>query len=101
MISGVKVDAKRNERNGDKHASVFPSGWTTTTNQRKAGRGTWKQFVSPDGNTFQSLKSALAFVAIMRELMRKSDGKEQGNNYGGKTGRFQVGPWKEPSEPEA
>mmetsp|Transcript_6245 Transcript_6245/g.7880 ORF Transcript_6245/g.7880 Transcript_6245/m.7880 type:complete len:107 (-) Transcript_6245:77-397(-) len=72
---------KRNDQSGDNRVgntagADFPPGWTTSTHQRKTGRGFYNHYVSPNNNTFRSRKNAVAFIAILKELKKKNDGKE-------------------------
>eukprot|EP00985_Skeletonema_marinoi_P002935 scaffold1200_cov109-Skeletonema_marinoi.AAC.5 len=72
---------KRNDQSGDNRVGNtagedFPPGWTTSTHQRKTGRGFYNHYVSPNNNTFRSRKNAISFIAILKELKKKNDGKE-------------------------
>ena len=68
--NGKGQNVTNNEENSI--GAGFPSGWTTSERPRKTGRGFYIYFVSPNNNAFRSQKSALAFIAILKELKKKN-----------------------------
>ena len=67
---GKGQNVMNNEENSI--GAEFPPGWTSSERPRKTGRGFYTHFVSPNNNTFRSQKSALAFIAILKELKKKN-----------------------------